>query len=176
MAQPSILWDLGCNRGLFSTLAAKHAGYVVAMDFDEATVGALYERIKDSFPNILPLVVDLTNPEPDQGWAQSERRGLSARGPADFALALALVHHLRIGANVPLDRIFAWLASVTRAGIIEFVPKSDPMVQRLLSTRKDVCDDYTPECFEATLARVFRIDQRLALPGSERVLYRFSAG
>ncbi len=173
--RPSVLWDLGCNRGLFSTLAAKHAGYVVAMDFDEATVGALYERVKGSFPNILPLVVDLMNPEPDQGWAQTERQGLASRGPADFILALALVHHLRISGNVPLSRIFAWLHDITRAGIIEFVPRTDPMVQRLLSTRKDVYDDYEQGPFEAALTDVFRIEERLQLPGSERILYRFSA-
>lgn len=172
--RPDVLWDLGCNRGLFSTLAAKHSGHVIAMDFDEPTIGALYERVKGNFPNVLPLVVDLMNPEPDQGWAQTERRGLAARGPADFCLALALVHHLRISGNVPLDRIFGWLKSITAAGIIEFVPKSDPMVKRLLSTRKDVYPDYNQETFESRLAECFRVDERVALPGSDRVLYRFS--
>jgi ribosomal protein L11 methylase PrmA len=172
-ANPGVLWDLGCNRGLFSTLAAAHAGYVVAMDFDEATVGALYERVKGKFPNLLPLVVDLMNPEPDQGWAQSERQGLAARGPADFALALALVHHLRISGNVPLSRIFGWLSDVTSAGVVEFVPRADPMVQRLLSTRKDVYGDYDEAQFEAALSREFAIEERHQLPGSERILYRF---
>jgi hypothetical protein len=144
------------------------------MDFDEATVGALYEHVARNHSNILPLVVDLSNPDPDQGWAQGERKGLAARGPADFTLALALVHHLRISANVPLGRIFSWLAEVARGGVIEFVPKGDPMVQRLLATRDDVYPDYTEEGFEAALAEQFQVDEKLALPDSHRVLYRFS--
>ncbi|MEX1193465.1 MAG: hypothetical protein WD904_11410 [Dehalococcoidia bacterium] len=170
--RPAVLWDLGCNQGLFSMIAARHAGYVVAMDFDEAAVGGLYEKLHGS-ENVLPLVVDLMNPEPDQGWAQDERRGLAARGPADFALALALVHHLRISGNVPLHRIAQWLSTVTRAGVIEFVPKADPMVQRLLSTRRDVYPDYTQDAFEAALNECFNIEERHQLPESQRVLYRF---
>jgi hypothetical protein len=114
------------------------------------------------------------NPDPDQGWAQSERRGLAARGPADFVLALALVHHLSISGNVPLRKFGEWLSAITHAGIVEFVPKSDPMVQRLLATRPDVHTDYTAEAFESALSARFRIAERYPLPGSERVLYRFT--
>jgi len=171
--QPAMLWDLGCNQGLYSTIAARHAGYVVAMDFDEAAVGGLYEKVRGSHDNVLPLVMDLMNPDPDQGWAQSERRGLAARGPADFVLGLALVHHLSISGNVPLRKFGEWLSAITHAGIVEFVPKSDPMVQRLLSTRPDVHTDYTAEAFESALSARFRIAERYPLPGSERILYRF---
>jgi SAM-dependent methyltransferase len=170
-ARPDVAWDLGCNTGRFTLLAAKHAQTVVAMDIEEAAIGALFTR-EDLPSNVLPLVVDLMNPSPGLGWAQEERRGLVERGPADFALALALVHHLRIGGNVPLDRIADWLASVTRSGVVEFIPKTDPMVQTLLRTRPDVYEDYTRGGFEAALERRFQITERTELPGSERVLYR----
>lgn len=172
-AKPHVLWDLGCNRGRFSLIAARHADYVVAMDNDEPTVGALYDIAGQKHPNVLPLVVDLSNPDPDQGWAQTERKGLGARGPADYALALALIHHLAISGNVPLPRVVDWLSTVTRAGVVEFVPKADPMVQRLLVTRKDVYPNYTAEAFETALASRFRIEERHALPDSARILYRF---
>jgi ribosomal protein L11 methylase PrmA len=175
IARPRLLWDLGCNQGLYSMIAARHADHVVAMDFDEAAVGALYEKVRGTQSNILPLVMDLMNPDPDQGWAQAERRGLAARGPADFTLSLALIHHLVISGNVPMARFTAWLADVSRAGVVEFVPKGDPMVQRLLSTRKDVHPDYTDGAFQAALEQHFRIDERHELPGSQRILYRFSA-
>ena len=174
-SRPRMAWDLGCNTGKYSLIAARHAEYVVAIDYDEATVGALYERAKDEQANVLPLTIDFLNPSPSQGWAQSERQGLLERGGADFALCLALVHHLAIGGNVPLPRIVDWLAGLTRAGIVEFVPKGDPMVQTLLRTREDVFGDYSTEAFEAALSERFEIETKSELPGSERVLYLFRA-
>jgi ribosomal protein L11 methylase PrmA len=173
LAEPKTVWDLGCNTGRFTLLAAKHADYVVAIDGEDAAVGSLYGRCRNSHPNILPLTIDLMNPSSDLGWNQEERPGLRARGPADFTLALALVHHLRISGNVPLDRIVAWLGDVSMAGVVEFVPKADPMVQALLGTRPDVYADYTQGGFERALDRHFSIQESFGLPDSERVLYRY---
>jgi ribosomal protein L11 methylase PrmA len=172
-AKPGVVWDLGCNVGRYSIMAARYASYVVAMDGDEAAVGALYERISDQHTNVLPLTVDLMNPSPRQGWAQEERRGLGERGPAQFALCLALVHHLAISGNVPLGRIVEWLSTVAEAGVVEFVPKSDPMVQVLLRTRQDVYSGYTQAAFEEALREHFEITDMACLPKSERVLYLF---
>jgi hypothetical protein len=170
-ARPRTTWDLGCNRGQYSLLAAGYSDYVVAMDFDEASVGGLYERIAGKVDNVLPLVIDLMNPSPSLGWAGKERRGLHERGQPEFALSLALVHHLAISGNVPLGMICSWLASVAGKGVVEFVPKSDPMVQRLLATRKDVYPDYAAEHFEGELEGHFRIMERKTLPDSGRILY-----
>ncbi len=171
VAQPQMVWDLGCNVGRYSTIAGRHANYVVAIDGDEPTVGAMYERA-EAGENVLPLVEDLLNPSPGQGWAHSERQSLESRGPADFALSLALVHHLAIAGNVPLTKIAEWLASVTRAGVVEFVPKADPMVQTLLRNRRDVFDDYSQEGLEAALGRHFEIKESVNIPASQRTLYR----
>lgn len=173
-ATPQMLWDLGSNVGRYSIMAARHAQYVVAMDSDEATVGALYERIRGQYTNILPLAVDLLNPSPSQGWSQQERQGLSERGPANFALCLALVHHLAIRGNVPLRKIVGWLSTIADAGVVEFVPKSDPMVQALLRTRQDVFGDYTQVSFEDALSERFQITEVACLPNSERTLYAFA--
>ncbi len=174
-AAPAKTWDLGCNTGRFSMMAAERSGHVVAMDFDEAAVGALYHRSRENYTNLLPIVMDFMNPSPNMGWEQIERPGLIERGPADFGLCLALVHHLAISGNVPLDRIVAWLSKCTRAGVVEFVPKADPMVQTLLKTRKDVYPDYTPEVFHRALESRFRVDEAIQIPNSERVLFRVSA-
>jgi len=172
-ARPRMVWDLGCNVGRYSVMASRCADYVVAMDSDEATVGALYERIRGQHTNVLPLTVDLMNPSPSQGWTQEERRGLGERGAADFALCLALVHHLAISGNVPLSKIVEWLSTITEAGVVEFVPKSDPMVQALLRTRQDVYGGYTQAAFEEALREQFEITDVVRLPKSERVLYQF---
>ena len=172
-AKPEMVWDLGCNVGRYSVMASRYADYVVAMDSDEAAVGALYERVRGQFTNVLPLTVDLMNPSPSQGWAQKERRALGDRGTANFALCLALVHHLAISGNVPLSKIVEWLSTIAEAGVAEFVPKSDPMVQTLLRTRQDVYSGYTQATFEEALSEHFEITDIARLSKSERVLYLF---
>lgn len=170
-AQPEMVWDLGCNVGRYSMMAASHTQNVVAIEGDEPTAGVLYERVQ-GHENVLPLVVDLLNPSPGQGWAHDERRSLAARGPADFALCLALVHHLAIGGNVPLPKIAEWLGSLTRSAIVEFIPKEDLMVQTLLRTRRDVFNEYTQAVFEAALEGSFAIGEAVRIPDSQRLLYR----
>ena len=133
--RPEVVWDLGCNTGQYSLLAARHARHVVAMDGDEQAVGVVYERALRAAPNVLPLVVDLANPSPDQGWAHQERRSLLSRGPADLALCLALMHHLVLGLGVPVGRFVDWLAASAREAVVEYVPPSDPQAQTLLLHR-----------------------------------------
>ena len=57
-------------------------------------------------------------------------------------MALALIHHLAIANNVPLDRVADFFRQLGAWLIIEFVPKSDPQVQRLLAARKDIFTDH----------------------------------
>jgi ribosomal protein L11 methylase PrmA len=166
------VWDLGANQGQFSLIAAETADLVVAIDFDEAAVGTLYERLQGKTRKILPLVVDFMNPSPGQGWAGSERQSLTGRSQADAFLCLALIHHLSISGNVPFNMIATWLASIAPSGVVEFVPKDDPMVKRLLLTKRDVYHDYTQEHFEACLTEHFRIIERANVTESKRVLYR----
>ena len=89
------------------------------------------------------------------------------RAEADTVLALALVHHLAIGRNVPLDRIASLFARVAPNLVVEWVPKSDPMVRRLLATREDVFPDYTAEAFVAALGVHFDLlaDEPIAASG-----------
>jgi len=114
---------------------------------------------------------DLTNPSPDLGWALRERRSLPARGPADLLLALALVHHLAIGSNVPLDQVARYFRSLGEWLIVEFVPKSDSQVQRLLASREDIFPDYTVSGFETAFRRCFEVVRSVPVPDSERTLY-----
>jgi hypothetical protein len=86
-------------------------------------------------------------------------------------LALALVHHLAISNNVPLDRIAVFLAGVARHLIVEFVPKTDSQVRRLLSSREDVFPDYTRPAFERAFAAMFSIEHVTEIAGTERILY-----
>lgn len=169
---PSTIWDLGANVGLFAHLASASGIETTAFDYDHACVEACYQRCKrETNDHLLPLWVDLVNPTPDLGWANRERQSLLARGPADLALALALVHHLAIGNNLPFDRLATTFARLGRALIVEFVPKSDSQVKRLLASRQDVFPDYTREGFERAFSEVFDLAQRQDIEGSQRTLY-----
>ena len=119
-----------------------------------------------------PLYFDATNPASDLGWAQAERRGMSARGPADAVLALAFVHHLAIAKNLPLPRIAAWLTSLGRAGVVEFVPKEDPMVRRLLQMREDIFPNYSLDNFLTELERYALVERIESVNGRQLIWYR----
>ena len=169
-------WDLGANTGEYSRAAREIIPRVIALDLDPAAVERNYRRIKaENETGILPLLLDLTNPSPALGWAHQERLSLEERGPADVLLALAVVHHLAIGHNLPLSRVAGFLARLGRSLVVEFVPKSDSQVQRLLRDRPDIFPDYTREGFEAAFGGHFRIEQSAPVADSERTLYLMSA-
>jgi hypothetical protein len=166
------VWDLGANTGEYSRAARDVASQVISFDVDPAAVERNYRRVRDqSETGILPLLLDLTNPSPAQGWAGRERLSLAERGPADALLALALIHHLAIGHNLPLDRIAQYLSHLGRLLIIEFVPKSDSQVKRLLLSRPDIFPSYTKEGFEAAFQREYDLKAVSRVTDSERWLY-----
>ena len=170
--RPALVWDLGANDGTFSRLASDRGILVAAFDVDPAAVEKNYRRmLTGQERGMVPLVMDLTNPSPACGWAGQERQSLGERGPADLALALALVHHLAIAHNVPFDHLAAFFASVARALVIEFVPKDDSQVQRMLATREDVFNDYSQDAFERAFARRFQIEEATPVVSSRRTLY-----
>jgi hypothetical protein len=170
--RPSVVWDLGANTGLFSRLASEAGAFTVAMDGDPlASEGHYRDVVGRGERRVLPLVVDLSSPSPSLGWDGRERRSLFERGPADLALALALVHHLAIGANVPLGSIASSWARMAEWLVVEFVPKSDSQVQRMLRSREDVFPGYTADGFEAAFGREFEVCRRAGVAGSERSLY-----
>ena len=169
---PSTVWDLGANTGRFSRIAAESGATVVAAEMDPSAVELNWREVESNGDTaVLPLWVDLSNPTPSQGWAHTERPSLTERGPADVAMALAVVHHIAIGNNVPLADIAAWFAQLANRLIIEWIPKEDPMVVRLLSSREDVFADYSQDGFEAAIAPHFTIERRESLRGSVRTLY-----
>ncbi len=104
--KPASVWDLGANTGRFSRLASEMGIFTLSLDSDPACVESNYSAVRRSGEtHILPLVIDLTNPSPGIGWENDERPALWHRGHAQTVLALALVHHLAISNNLPLDRI-----------------------------------------------------------------------
>jgi hypothetical protein len=170
--KPTTVWDLGANTGRFSRLGSDKAAMTVAFDIDPAAVEKNYLRcVTSRETHLLPLVLDLSNPSPALGWAGEERLSLEQRGPADALMALALIHHLAIGNNVPLPQVADLLSRLGHHLIIEFVPKADSQVQRLLASRVDIFTNYDQTTFEAAFGRRFVIETRQPIPDTQRTLY-----
>lgn len=169
--EDGLVWDLGCNDGTYSRVAAEHARTVVAVDADHATVDGLYRALRDEGrTDILPLVMSVTDPSPDLGWRGRERARPERRGTPDLALALALVHHVVITGNVPVREFLDWLRSLDCALVVEFPDREDAMVQRLLAGKTDKANpDYERETFERALGERFEVERTERL--GSRTLY-----
>lgn len=172
LMKPTIVWDLGANIGNYSRIAVKRGAQVISMDIDALCVERNYLRaVTDKEQALLPIVIDLAAPTPAIGWSNDERATLKERGPADLLMALALVHHICLGNNVPFGKLFEFLAEIGRSVIIEFVPKEDSQVKRMLASRKDIFVEYDQMHFEAAFSKQFEMVRKEPIPGTQRTLY-----
>ena len=169
---PKSVWDLGANQGLYSRIVSDRGIPTIAFDIDPAAVEKNYLHcVRRSETNLLPLVLDLTNPRPGIGWEGKERMSFLERASADTVIALALVHHLAISNNLPLQNIAGFFYGICNSLVIEFVPKSDPKVQRLLASRQDIFSEYTQDMFERQFRAYFAIQESVEIGGTARTLY-----
>ena len=167
-----LTWDLGCNTGVFSRIAAENARYVVALDADQLAVERLFQALKaERIKTILPLLNNLADASPNLGWRGLERKSLANRGKPELVLCLALIHHLVIGANIPLGEFVEWLAGLGADLVIEFITKEDAMVQTLLRNKEDNYSDYNKEYFEECLSKAFDLVRHERINSGRRILY-----
>jgi len=174
---PKIVWDFGANDGRFSEITAGIGAYSVSFDIDPLATekNFLKSRPQALKKMILPLIQDLTNPSPPLGWGHEERMSLKERSPSDVILALALVHHLAIGNNLPLADISKFFAKLTSYLVIEFVPKSDSKARQLLGGRQIQFASYNQTNFEKSFGQHFDLVEKQRLTGSQRVIYLYKA-
>jgi hypothetical protein len=167
-----LAWDLGANDGYYSRIIAERARYVLALDLDPSTVELLYRDLKsEGNEQILPLVMNLTDPSPGLGWRGLERKAWTDRGKPELILALALLHHVSITGNVPVRQFVDWLASLDSHVVIEFMTRADPMVKKLLAAKRVEHEDYDRGFFERCVGEAFEIERTQALPSGTRILY-----
>jgi len=166
--------DLGCNDGWFSKILAEKGAPVLAVDSDWQCVSSLYTYTRENKQaNILPLCVDLSNPTPASGFRNAERASFTDRARAGLVTALALIHHLSLGKNIPLPLIAAWFSELTTGYlIIEFVPLSDEKARQLIARKETAPGGYDIASFESAFSRHFRIERKDPVPGTNRILYR----
>lgn len=173
--RPGTVWDLGCNAGEYSEIALEAgAGSVIGFEPDPGALSAAFRRAVSKQLRFLPLFLDVANPSPSLGWRQQERPGFAERRNADLVLCLALLHHLVLGRNLPLIQVLDWLMSIAPSGIVEFVPKEDPMARQLLALKPDIFPDYTRENVTALIKERARIVREEVVTESGRVLFAFA--
>jgi hypothetical protein len=165
-------WDLGSNTGSFSELLESRADHVISVDADHECVERLYLRLRArEDKKVLPLVMNLANPSPNQGWANGERLAFDARNKPDLILGLALIHHICLTNNVPIPNFLDWLVMTGARLVIEFVDRSDSMVREILERKTEPHEDYNLANFERELRRRYEILSSAPLKGGERRIY-----
>jgi len=169
---PKVVWDMGANEGIFSRIASKRGIKTISLDVDPLAVEKNYLNcVATNETKIFPLLIDLTNPSPSIGWNSKERTSFLKRGPADTVFALALIHHLAISNNLPFDKIADFFKEICNSLIIEFIPKDDSQVQKLLATREDIFPNYSKRSFEDEFKKHFAIEDSIEVKDSKRTLY-----
>ena len=173
-SQPwGLTWDIGANNGRYSRIAAEGSKHVLAVDYDQGPMELLHRTLaEEGDEQILTLTMNLADPTPNLGWRGLERKDLAGRGKPDLVLALALIHHIAIAANVPVREFIEWLASLGTSLVIEFPTREDVMVKTLLGPKREgLHPDYERENFERELAAAFDVERRERLVGGTRLLY-----
>jgi SAM-dependent methyltransferase len=167
-----LVWDIGCNTGQFSKIAAQHATHVLAMDLDHFAVERLYREVTNKeLTGILPLVQNIADPSPSWGWRNRERLDLQARTRPDLLLCLALVHHVVISANIPMEEFISWLSEQSDQLVFEYVSRSDDKVRTLLRNKEDKYSDYSRERLESALGGHYEVIRQQSLESGNRHLY-----
>ncbi len=168
--------DLGGNDGRYSRALHKLKVETICTDIDPVAVEKNYQVTKRlNETQMLPMLIDLTNPGGALGWANNERGTIQQRFHSDLVMALALIHHLAISNNLPFDLIARYFADLGNYLLIEFVPKDDSQVQKLLATRKDIFGDYTEDRFISAFNKYYRLIEQKSIRGTKRTLYLFKA-
>lgn len=167
----AVATDMGGNAGEFSQIATGLGLSTITTDTDHTAINTLYLKVKQQRTDILPLLVDVTNPSPATGLNNTERDSFIQRNQSDICLALALIHHLSVGKNIPFRRSAEFFAGICQYLVIEFVPKSDGKVQLMLSQKKDIYPDYTEENFIQSYEHFFYIVKSIRVGDTGRTLF-----
>ena len=170
------LLDLGCNTGEYCNAAiSAGAEQIIGVDFDCGAIDlATRQARRHTWPTQF-LFYDIANPTPNMGWRHEERIALEKRlGRLDGIFCFALIHHLVIGRNIPMEEFICWVCGLAQRGLIEFIPKSDPMVQGMLRHREDIFHDYNLENFERILKNICTYVILHTIQSTDRTIYEYA--
>lgn len=166
--------DLGCNDGFYSKIATKNnTNYVVGFDYDSISIDRSFNSLNKNQKNFLPLIFDATNPSSNIGWNEMERKSFNSRVNFDGLLALAFEHHLTIAKNIPLQDAINWMISLAPKGLIEFVPKNDETIKKMIKFKGDIFPNYNEENFKECIQKKARIIAINEITKSGRKIFQY---
>ena len=169
------LADLGCNDGVYSEICLENGcKQVVGFDYDLNAINNAFNSSKEKNLNFLPLYFDASNPSPNLGWLQAERKGFLERANFSGMLSLAFEHHLAIAKNIPLDQVIKFLTNIAPRGLIEFVPKEDNTIKKMLSLKGDIFKDYNELNFKNILSKLSKIESEKTVSAIGRKVFEYS--
>jgi len=172
-AKPDSVWDVGMNTGFFSARCARRGIQTIGFDSDPICIEKRFKAMnsEDESSIFLPIVMDFTNPSSGIGWENQERMSLQQRGSADLILALAVIHHIVLSNNIPLDYVARFFSKLAKELIVEFIPAEDKMALSLTKNRKELPHEYSINAFRTKFNLYFQIVKEKKIEGSERVLF-----
>jgi SAM-dependent methyltransferase len=170
--RPGRVLDIGANTGTYSLMAAEAGADVVSLDCDTAALEQLWRAAAEGKKPVTAMVANIARPTPAAGWRNREQLSLLERltGRFDLVLMLAVIHHLILREQLPLEHIGELAANLTRRWLIlEWVPPSDPMYQEWLRGRDHLYGHLSEDDLTRAFAPHFAAGERCAL-GNGRVL------
>jgi SAM-dependent methyltransferase len=168
---PKSVLDLGCNRGLYSQIAALQGSRVVGVDLDERALDDMYLDSKRMKTDALPLYINAVAPVEATGFQEIPFPTVAKRLRAELVMGLALVHHLVFKTT---RMSFAHIAKLfdsyaEKCILVEFVPKEDVHIR---SWYTDEFDWYTLDNFKLALSEYFPVLEVFeSFPSPRVILY-----
>ena len=120
------------------------------------------------------MYFDASNPSSNLGWYQNERKGYIERINFSGMLSLAFEHHLAIAKNIPLNQVLEWLIKTAPQGLIEFVPKNDETIKKMLTLKGDIFKDYNEQNFKNLILKNAKIISEKTISESGRKVFEYS--
>ncbi len=173
---PRNVLDVGCNTGVYSRIAADAGAAVVSIDTDTGALDRLCTELRGTGKNILPLCVDLAYATPALGWENRETLSFLQRceGHFDLVMMLAVIHHLLLSSQIPMEHIASLCSRITTKNLIlEWVPPTDPKFVEVLRGREAIYGHVTEEALRTAFARYFHVSRELLLSNG-RILFHFT--
>jgi len=175
-ASPASVLDVGANTGTYSLMAARAGAKVLALEADPAAADRIWQRSIEAAldgkaaatlrGSVLPVIANLAWPTPAYGWENRETHALLDRMQQKFDMVfmLAVVHHLLLHDQVPMENIARLMAKLTRQWLlVEWVPLEDPMFQKLLRGREELYGTISEAGWQTAIGQYFEQLQRQEL-------------